>query len=560
MTGDSTFEQLTDRLRRGLINRKTFLLEATALGISAATARQALAASSKTSRTRAPVQGGNLVYAFQQPFRFLDPTKSGLQIEEILNLGMVDYLMWRRPGDSRLYPGLATAFQVSPDAKTYTFKLRRDVKFHDGTPFNAQALQFYLDHCYHAPPTATGLQNALGASYSHTRVVDDYTAQVVFSAPFSSFLITMATAFMGPQSPTALKKYGSDYQHHIAGTGPFMLKELVVGDHVTMVRNPDYAWAPSIFRHRGPAYLDSITFRQVPADISRVVALQSGQVNLIDNVPPQNFALFKNDPSYKTRIQPGPGVPWEIALNMTLPPTNELVVRQAIEYAANQTQISQLIFNGLAPAVHTLLTPGTPGYSPSTALYQYNPARANALLDGAGWKMGSDGIRAKNGAKLRVSSVYVANFGIDGMATVLQQQLKAVGIDMVNQAFEPAETFGVYYKLHKMNLAWEFYNDPDPAAALDLFYGPDQLNTGGNAGVYLNPTVTALFKKGQTITNPMQRAQVYEQISAQILKDAASLPIVNRSVILTAQAKVALEDVYFTIQGDPYFYDVSLTS
>src|SRR5690242_9230364 len=98
MKRDTAVDRLVDRLRRGAIDRKTFLAEAAALGLSAVTAQQALAAAPALRRTQAPAHGGNLVYAFQQPFRFLDPTKSGLQIEEILNLGMVDYLMWRRPG------------------------------------------------------------------------------------------------------------------------------------------------------------------------------------------------------------------------------------------------------------------------------------------------------------------------------------------------------------------------------------------------------------------------------------------------------------------------------
>jgi peptide/nickel transport system substrate-binding protein len=555
---NGVLDQLLGNLRRGIIDRKTFLAQAAALGVSATTAQRALAAATPAARGRA-ASGGNLVYAFQQPFRFLDPAKAGLQIEEMLNLPMMDYLMWRRPGDNHLYPGLATAVQVSPDAKTYTFKLRNDVKFHDGTPFNAQALQFYIDHCYNAPPTSTGLQNALGTSYSHTRVVDDYTAQIVFSQPFSSFLITMATAFMGPQSPTAIKKYGSDYSAHITGTGPFMMSEYVVGDHVTMVRNPDYNWAPAIFKHRGPAYLESIIFRQVPTDISRVIALQSGQVHLIDNVPPQNFQLFQSNSSYKTRVQPGPGVPWVIALNTILPPTTELAVRQAIEYATNQEQISELIFNGLAPAVHTVLTPGTLGYSPSTALYQYNAAKAGALLDAAGWKMGGDGIRAKNGQKLSLSNIIIVGFGMDGMSTVLQEQLKAVGIQVNTQSLETAAAFAAYGAF-KVNLSWEFYNDPDPAASVGLFYGPNGIKTGANSGHYLNPKVSSLFAQGETITDPQKRAGVYEQICGQIMRDAASLPMVNRSVILAGQSKVALEDVFFTIQGDQHFYDVSMTA
>ncbi len=555
MAEDAVVNQLVARMRRGLLDRKTFLAEAAALGMSMATARQALAAATSSRRASAPVRGGNLLYGFQQPFSSIDPTIGGLQIEEILNMSCMDYLMWQRPGDPRLYPGLATSMQVSADAKSYTFHLRKDVVFHDGTPFNAQALQFNNDRNAKAGKGAGN--SALGASYSHTEVIDDYTAKMVFSQPYSSYLITMSTAFAGPESPTAIKKYGTQYPFHITATGPFMLKDLVVGDHVTYVRNPRYHWGPSFFKHQGPAYLDSITFRAIPSDIARVVALQSNQVHLIDNVPAQNFDLLKNNTQYKTRVQPGPGTPWVIALHMTLPPTNELAVRQAIEYATNQQQISELVFNGISPAVHNLLTPGTQGYSAKTALYTYNPAKANQLLDAAGWKMGSNGIRQKNGKQLQLSSIIIANFGMDGMATVLQQQLKAVGINMVIQSLEAAAAFADY-AAKKANMSWEFYNDPDPAEAIGNFYSPQALKTAGNAGNYLNPKVTALFNEGESVTDPVKRAAVYQQIDQQILRDAASLPLVNRAVVLASNTKVALEDVFFTIQGDPYFYDVSM--
>jgi ABC-type transport system substrate-binding protein len=130
---------------------------------------------------------------------------------------------------------------------------------------------------------------------------------------------------------------------------------------------------------------------------------------------------------------------------------------------------------------------------------------------------------------------------------------------VVIQSLEAAAAFAAY-QAKKASLSWEFYNDPDPAAAIGNFYSPEALKTAGNAGNYRNPKVTALFKKGETVVDPVQRGLIYQQLSEQILRDAASLPLVNRSVVLAAHSKVALENTFFTIQGDPYFYDVWIQS
>ena len=148
-------------------------------------------------------------------------------------------------------PGLAEKWDISPDAKTYTFKLKKGVKFHDGTPFNGAAVKFTLDRVVD-PATKAGQSHDQLGPYDHTEVVDDYTVKVVMKQPYAPLLTNM-NGYLGIVSPTAVQKMGmAEFARHPVGTGPFMFKEWVPKDHVTLVKNPDYNWGSSYLQAHRP--------------------------------------------------------------------------------------------------------------------------------------------------------------------------------------------------------------------------------------------------------------------------------------------------------------------
>ena len=171
------------------------------------------------------------------------------------------------PG-SRFVPGLAESYTVSPDASVYTFKLRKDVTFHDGTKFDATAVKATYDHVV---DPATKSKSGLGAlgPYKETKIIDPYTVQIMFSQPNASFLHQQAAGNFGIASPTALKKYGpTGFGNHPVGTGPFKFVSYQTGDSLNLVKNPDYKWGPAIFgsraRQAGQADLPHRDRRQRP--------------------------------------------------------------------------------------------------------------------------------------------------------------------------------------------------------------------------------------------------------------------------------------------------------
>src|SRR5438046_2052607 len=173
-------------------------------------------------------------------------------------------------------PAIAEKWEVSPDATVYTFNLKKGVKFHDGTPFNGAAVKFTLDRIVD-PTTKAGQSHDQLGPYDHTEVVDDYTIKVVMKQPYAPLLTNM-NGYMG--------------------IGPFMFKEWVPKDHVTLVKNPDYNWGSSFFKHTGPAYLDEVVYKIIPEPSVRTGTLKTGETQIIDELDPLEYATLSKDPKF----------------------------------------------------------------------------------------------------------------------------------------------------------------------------------------------------------------------------------------------------------------------
>jgi peptide/nickel transport system substrate-binding protein len=346
--------------------------------------------------------------------------------------------------DNRFVPGLAESWTVSPDGLSYAFKLRKDVRFHDGTPFNAQAVKDNLDRVVD-PATKSGKAAALLGPYKGTEVVDEFTAKVTLSKPYMPLLDSLAQVYLGMASPTAFKKWGpSDYQLHQAGTGPFKFNEsqYVPKDTIVLDRNPDYNWAPSVYKHNGPAYLDRIVFKFFPDPPTRSPALETNAVQIMGELPPQDAVRLQQDARYQVVVADAPGMPLLFFLNAANPPTDDLKVRQALLYGTDRAAIVKTIFQGLSPVAYGPWSHSALGYDKSVEpMYPYDAGKARALLDEAGWKAGADGIRLKDGRRLTLET-YLQTWGyLSETGQMLQAQFKQIGVELKTQivAFPAAQ-------------------------------------------------------------------------------------------------------------------------
>jgi peptide/nickel transport system substrate-binding protein len=480
--------------------------------------------------------GGSLVYGLSGDFDdSLDPQVTNFDTSIRVTLNVCEPLVWE-PEPGKFMPGLAEKWDISPDATAYTFNLKKGVKFHDGTPFTGAAVKFTLDRIAD-PATKAGQSHDQLGPYDHTEVLDDYTVKVVMKQPYAPLLTNM-NGYLGIVSPTAVQKMGmADFARHPVGSGPFMFKEWVDKDHVTLVRNPDYNWGSSMFKNTGPAHLDQVTFKIIPEPSVRAGTLKTGETQLIDELDPLEYPTMSKDKSFGMIMKAQPGSGWILMLNLSqTTPISDANVRLAMSYATDRDGVNQSVFQGLdKPAWSALMRP-TFAYDPSTEqVYTFDPDKANQILDGAGWTKGSDGIRTKNGQRLEVSFPIISRPRDNAMATSVQASLHDVGIDLKVNPLERAAAREAYQQNnYDVSFMWFSYGDPDVLRT--LFHSS---NVGAfNRSKYQVPEVDKMLEDAAGSTDMAHRADLYKQIQQRVLKDTAIVPLVDTIVYNAKRAEV----------------------
>jgi peptide/nickel transport system substrate-binding protein len=549
---------MTDQSRQFVSRRQLFGIGA---GVAAGLGLAACGTSSSGGTPAASGSasaGGTLTMGIASPPDTLDPGATGLALTLLMSMAMFDPLVWWLPtagGGSEFVPGLATSYTVSPDASVYTFKLRQGVTFHDGTKFDASAVKATYDHIV---DPATKSKSGLGAlgPYKETKILDPYTVQIIFSAPNAGFMHQQAAGNFGIASPAALAKYGpTGFGNNPVGTGPFKFVSYAPGSQLTLAKNAAYTWGPAALSTK-PPLLDKLVFRIVTDDSGRYNALQSGQLQIAMNLPPNDIAAAQQSGKFKQLTVESIGTPLGMPINVTKPPTNDPRVRQAIMYAVNQDVLVKQVLFGVDTPAHTVLTPITPGYSKSSgSLYSYDPAKANALLDQAGWTMGSGGVRTKNGEKLALDIILFADSGLDTPTEFVVSELNKVGFT-ASTAVQPFATAQASYNSGVHNLGAFGYYGTDPYL-LNIWANSDAIKSGFNWSHYDNPSLDAMIAKANSTADATARDSLYQQVCTTLMKDAVYLPLWNVNDPFTMTPGVS--GLHTTLNGYITFHSAGLS-
>jgi peptide/nickel transport system substrate-binding protein len=344
--------------------------------------------------------------------------------------------------DQTVGPWLATSWEISPDRTQYIFNLRQDVVFHDGTKFDAAAVKANFDRIQN-PANALQSLPQIG-TYIGATVLSPYQVRLEFSAPFEAFLHNLSATGLAIVSPTAAAKYGKVFGQNPVGTGPFKFVSLTPGSEIQLEKNPDYAWAPSNAAHAGPAFLDTLTFSNVPEQLTRVAALQSAQVQAADLIPSQNIAQFKADPEFQFLQKEMLDTNYAMVLDVEKAPWDDIDIRNAVRLSLNLDAAVRIIYLGTIERAWSPLSPNLFGSAEKLlrGTWQPDPKQAAAILDAKGWVVGSDGIRVKNGQRLSISFLDTQGNReqrID-LTLLLRRQLRESGIDLAIDS----ETMGTY--------------------------------------------------------------------------------------------------------------------
>jgi len=481
-----------------------------------------------TTHSDQPVHGGTLVYATDREPTCLDPHVAGDMPQVFVAQQYLDSLV-SMDSDGRIGPWLAERWEASADGLSYTFHLRHDVHFTDGTPFNAQAVKANLDHMAD-PKTQSSTAGGYIRQYRGTDIVDEYTAVVHLATPYAAFLEVLAQGFLGIQSPTALKRSRDENCESPVGSGPFKVVRWDRQNQVELVRNADYNWAPSTARHQGPAYLERIVWKFIQEPSVRFASLQAGEVDVIESVPPESHEAARRNPDVELIIAQRPGNPTNGTFNLRRAPFDDIRVREAFVRSADIEGALKSVYFGEFPRAGGPLSVATPFYSGEFERSQdYDPQRAARLLDDAGWTgRDAQGYRTRNGKRL--SAVVLIGARTPPSELTLWEQVQATtrqaGLELVIDQMSDAQVTA-------RQAAWDYdirtgYWNTNTPDVLRIIFGSAFVQPAGVGGYHQNssgfadPGFDALLDDALATQDPERRRALYfkaqQQAASQYLQ------------------------------------------
>ena len=507
--------------------------------------------------TEAPaVSGGVLTVGIPVEPETLDPGDAVYVYEQFILMSIFDSLLSISP-EGELYPALATAWEPNEEYSEFTFTLRDDVTFHDGTPFTAEAVKASFDHIASESVLESGGKSLLqDHAYVETVVVDDYTVTVKFGASYPLFLRDAARQWLSISSPAALEEFGADYGRNPVGTGPFKFVQWDAQSQIVLERNEEYNWGPEFAAHEGPAYLDQVVFRILPEAATRLTAFETGEILLAGEPPALDAIALAQAGSASIETFAQPGIPAILMINASKAPTDNINVRKAMIYAVNQDELAQTAFQDLGLPAYSVISPTTWAYDEGAAnLYRYDPAEAARLLEEAGWvDADGDGIREKDGETLTIDWPDNPAWS-EAFNELLIGYLAEVGFDVQYRSMDDG---AAYEELLAGNytLVYMYWTRPDPSPLRYLFHS-ENANGGGAWTNFINADLDAALADADTNTDEEARRQDYIATQNIIMENALVLPMftVNTSYLTSP----SIQGFSFDLEGYPWLYDVSIS-
>lgn len=501
------------------------------------------------------VEGGTIVYGhLQEP-----PCVFGGWVQQaFLSRQVLDSLV-SFDDDGGVVPWLATEWSASDDQRTWTFSLRDDVVFTDGTPFDAQAVsdnfEFWLGG-------GNGTVDAyLGAYYVSSRAVDAQTFELVLSQPYAPLLDVLSQGYFGIQSPTALARGAEANCTEPIGTGAFTVEEWKRGESITFARNDDYNSAPANALHDGPAYVEALEWRFLPDATTRFGSLVSGETDVIYDVPSIEWETAGERFEVQRHITPGR--PVALSFNTVDGVFVDERVRQAFAFASDRESIVETVYRGAVPFEgNGSVSQGTSNYSADAADdYPFDPAQAAELLDDAGWSTtDADGYRTRDGETLEVVIPYGAGSIVtqEGASVLqaIQQQVREVGFKVTLVPVTQSELFGGAYSQPDERDIYVGYWTSPTAGILHINYRqhlPESPN-GANSTYYNDPELEATIVAANATSDPAEASRLYGEAQQFISDHAIAVGLYAQTTSLAVAPQ--LRDVWLEqSQGEPVFHD-----
>ncbi len=431
-----------------------------------------------------------------------------------------------------ILPGLATSWTISTDGKLYTFKLRDDVTFCDGRKMTAEDVVYSIKR-WIDPATRSPVRWRAG-DVKDLRAVDATTLEYELNQPNSELLYQLSLFFAAVIDRNEVEKLGPDFGvKGLNGTGPYCWVSWEPRNAFVMKRHAAYKWGPSIYKNRGPAHIEQITRKVVAEDSTRLAALLSGQGDITQSVP--YFALEQVRKARNLQLVQAQSAfsLWFIGFKVDKPLMQDVRVRRAINMSVDQKALAETQFFGVAKPAKTYVDPTTLDYNPAVEalIPNFDPEGAKNLLDEAGWRVGADGFRYKDGVKLAPLTYAIAGLWTKYMEAV-QGDLRKVGIDLQIQLFDATIAWGklATQEFDAFGMSFPYFSAGD---AMNLYFRSGNTPTPNRMN-WKDTETDRLLDEGRGALTADIRSQAYGAVQKRVMEESVWLPLVHDALYVAA--------------------------
>lgn len=472
-----------------------------------------------------------------------DPNELGVTTFNPIKVELSHDAMWliynrfiERDSNGNFYPGLAESWEISEDGLVWKMKLKKGVKFHDGSPFNADVAKWFFEEM------GTGPSAYMVAGIDRIEIDDPHAITIYFKNPEPNMLFNLSTSFMCVPSMEAYKKYGEEYGiKHVIGSGPFKYESWKPGDSLTVVKNTEYTWGPGFAKNKGPAKIDKIVYREIKDESTRFLELKTGKLDVVFSVPTMFLEKVKQDSKLNVIRLPGI-VLFHMVMNTQSEPLNDPMVRKGIALAVDQDSITKNVFASAGQPAHTYLIASLPSSNVAVEFkISHNLEAAKEALDKAGWKTGSDGIRVnKDGKRLELKMWAKNESTYRRVAEVIQAQLAKAGVDAKITLLDPS-TIRTQLRKGEQQLVVRSYSWEN-ADILEWFLNSRRMGYP-NAAMWHDNESDYLMQKAMTRSRSMEeRIANFKEYHSYVLSQYVWAPIYLPDQIFAVNERVILPD------------------
>jgi peptide/nickel transport system substrate-binding protein len=505
------------------------------------------AAVAETTPVEVTTATGTLRYNIQSEPATLDPQMAFMSEEDLI-LGLLGASLVTYGPGGELYPYLAESWSTSEDGLTWTFILRQDVTFSDGTPLTAQDFAWTYQRALD-PDTASPSTGSILGPVASVEATDDYTLVFTLASPYYPFLFSLSDpGYMQPMLQSHVESMSAEeLARNPLGVGPYTLKEWITGDRIVLQRNPDYNWGPSFTENQGAYSIETIEFPIITEYATSLAGLESGELDIVTAVQNRDIETFRADDRYQVIDYPTAGISPFLAMNVEKEPFDNLLVRQAFNLAVDRQALIDVMLQGNGEIQYGPISKTVVGYWPGVEEigYGYDLDEAKNLMQEAGYSYDADGmLLTPDGQPFTLTMPITTVEETQRLAQLLQQQYAELGVTIELESLD----VGVINETvlggdYTIACGGWLYPEAD---ILWLIFHSSMINAL-NVSRLNSTEMDTLLDTTRTETDPAARQEAVNQAQQWIIENAIYVPLytpINHIVVSGRVKNYAYDPIY----------------